>query len=310
MNAHKNARTTPYVRELIVARHAAGWESGEIAEAIGVSRRTVHKWLARFRQGGCAGLQNGSSAARRIAGRLSDHTLARIVRLRREHRLTGADIARRLNLKRATVAGWLTRLGMGRLKLIEPKAPVVRYERQRAGELIHIDTKKLGRFARPGHRVTGDRTGQSSARGAGYDAVHVAIDDATRLAYVEILPDEKRASAIGFLIRTLRFYRSHGVKVERVMTDNGSAYKSHRFRKALRLLKIKHIRTRPYTPRTNGKAERFIQTLLREWAYVKAYPSSRHRNAALPAFIDRYNRQRPHASLAGRSPAEALALKR
>jgi transposase InsO family protein len=310
VNAHKNARTTLHIRELIVARHEAGWEIGEIADAIGVSVRTVHKWLTRFRQGGLAGLQNGASAARRIANRLSDHTVALIVRLRRDHRLTGAAIARRLNLKRATVAGWLTRLGLGRLARLSSPQPPCRYERERAGELIHIDTKKLGRFARPGHRVTGDRTGQSNARGAGYDALHVAIDDATRLAYVEILPDEKRASAIGFLIRMLRYFRSQGVAVERVMTDNGSAYKSHRFRKALRLLKIKHIRTRPYTPRTNGKAERFIQTCLREWAYVKAYPSSKRRNAALPTFINRYNRKRPHASLNGKSPADALQLKR
>lgn len=310
MNAHKNARTTPHIRELIVARLEAGWRPAQIAEAIGVSVRTVHKWRSRFRRSGRAGLQNGASAAGRVANRLSDHAIALIVRLRREHRLTGAEIARRLKLKRATVAGWLTRLGIGRLARLSPPEPPRRYERARAGELIHIDTKKLGRFARPGHRVTGDRTGQSNARGAGYDAVHVAIDDATRLAYVEILPDEKRVSAIAFLIRALRFYRSQGVKVERVMTDNGSAYKSHRFRKALRLLKIKHIRTKPYTPRTNGKAERFIQTLLREWAYVKSYPSSKRRNAALPAFIDRYNRRRPHASLAGRSPADVLQLKR
>ena len=310
MNAHKNARTTPHIRALIAERFEAGWAGPEIAEAIGVSVRTVYKWRRRFRQAGRAGLQNSPSAAGRIANRLSDHTIALIVRLRREHRLTGAEIARRLNLKRATVAGWLTRLGIGRMAPLSPPEPARRYERERAGELIHIDTKKLGRFARPGHRVTGDRTGQSNARGAGYDAVHVAIDDATRLAYVEILPDEKRVSAIAFLIRALRFYRSCGVKVERVMTDNGSAYKSHRFRKALRLLKIKHIRTRPYTPRTNGKAERFIQTLLREWAYVKSYPSSKQRNAALPAFIDHYNRRRPHASLGAKPPAEALTLKR
>jgi transposase InsO family protein len=303
VNAHKNARTTPYVRELMAVRRRDGWSVAEIAEAAGVSARTVYTWLARDTA------ENRSSRPRRQPDRLADTLIAEIVRLRHE-RMTGAAIARRLKLPRTTVSGWLTRLGMGRLKLIEPKAPVQRYERERAGELVHIDTKKLGRFARPGHRVTGDRTGQSNARGAGYDAVHVAIDDATRLAYVEILPDEKRASAIAFLIRTLRFFRSHGVKIERVMTDNGSAYKSHRFRKALRLLRIKHIRTRPYTPRTNGKAERFIQTLLREWAYVKPYPSSRRRNAALPAFIDRYNRRRPHASLAGRSPAEALQLKR
>jgi transposase InsO family protein len=310
VNPHKNARTTLYIRELIVVRRQDGWSAAEIAEAIGVSVRTVYKWLARFREAGRAGLFNGQSAAGRIANRMADALIVEIARLRRERRLTGAAIARRLKLKRSTVAGWLRRLGLARLSQLEPKPPVLRYERERAGELVHIDTKKLGRFNRIGHRITGDRTGQSNARGIGWDFAHVAVDDATRLAYVEILPDEKKQSAEAFLGRALAWWKSHGVRVERVMTDNGSAYKSHRFAAALAKRNVKHIRTRPYTPRTNGKAERFIQTLLREWAYAKPYTTSGRRNAALPAFIDRYNRRRPHASLAGQSPIQALSTKR
>jgi transposase InsO family protein len=252
----------------------------------------------------------GQSVAGRIANRLPDPLIAEIARLRRQHRMTGAVIARRLRLKRSTVAGWLKRLGLERLARLEPKPPVIRYERERAGELVHIDTKKLGRCNRIGHRITGDRSGQSNARGIGWDFAHVAIDDATRLAYVEILPDEKKESAEAFLGRALVWLKSCGVRVERVMTDNGSAYKSHRFAAALAKRNIRHIRTRPYTPRTNGKAERFIQTLLREWAYVKPYASSARRNAALPAYLARYNHRRPHASLAGQSPADALQRKR
>lgn len=302
MNAHKNARTTPYVRELMAARRRDGWSVGEIAEAAGVSARTVYKWLAR------KSAENRSSRARRIANRLPDQLIAEIASLRRQ-RLTAAAIARRLRLKRATVAGWLHRLGMGRLKLIEPKPPIQRYERNKAGELLHLDIKKLGRFQRPGHRATGSRLGNRND-GAGWDFVHVAIDDATRLAYAEILPNEKQESAEAFLGRALGWMRAHGVAVERVMTDNGAAYRSKRFAAALRKKGVRHLFTRPYTPRTNGKAERFIQTLLREWAYAKSYASSGRRNAALAPFIDRYNRKRPHASLAGRTPAEALQLKR
>ena len=224
--------------------------------------------------------------------------------------MTGAAIARRLRLARSTVSGWLKRLGMGRLKLIEPKPPIVRYERARAGELIHIDIKKLGRFNKIGHRIGGYQEAQPRSRGAGFDFVHVAIDDATRLAYVEILPDEQQQSAAAFLQRALKWMRSHRIRVERVMTDNGSAYRSKLFAKTMREAGLRHVFTRPYTPRTNGKAERFIQTLLREWAYAKAYVSSGRRNRALPHFIDRYNRRRPHASLGGRSPTEALQLKR
>jgi len=303
VNAHKNARTTPYIRELMASRRSEGWSVSEIAEAAGVSSRTVHKWLAR------ESAENRSSRALRVANRLPDPVIAEIARLRRQ-RMTGAAIARRLKLARATVAGWLNRLGMGRLKLLEPKPPIVRYERARAGELIHIDTKKLGRFKAVGHRIGGYREGQPRSRGAGFDFVHVAIDDATRLAYVEILADETGASATDFIERALAWYRAQKITVERIMSDNGSPYVSKSFAAALRRRGLRHIRTKPYTPKTNGKAERFIQTLLREWAYAKSYASSGRRNGALPAFIDRYNRRRPHASLAGRSPAEALQLKR
>jgi transposase InsO family protein len=292
----------------MAVRSAEGWTAAEIAEAFGVSVRTVRKWLKRFRKAGRAGLQNGPSAAGRIANRLSDALIEKIARLRRE-RMSGPAIARRLGLPRATVAGWLARLGMGRLSRLEPRAPAQRYERAKAGELIHIDTKKLGRFQRAGHRATGTRVGCRNPR-AGWDFAHVAVDDATRLAYVEILPEETKAFAAGFLDRALAWFAAKRISVERVMTDNGAAYKSQLFAEELSRRKIRHIRTRPYTPRTNGKAERFIQTLLREWAYARPYASSARRNAALPAFLARYNHRRPHASLAGQSPAEALAFKR
>ena len=308
MNAHHNARTTPHIRELMSTRFAAGWSAGEIAEAVGVSVRTVYKWLERHRSGGAGALHNARSAPARVANRLTDPTIAAIARLRRERRLTGAAIARRLRLKRSTVAGWLRRLGIGRLNLLHAKPPVVRYERERAGELIHIDIKKLGRFNRIGHRISGERRPGNQHRG--WDFVHVAIDDATRLAYVEVLPDEKKESAKAFLERALGWLKHQRIRVERVMTDNGSCYRSKLFAQALGEAGIRHVPTKPYTPRTNGKAERFIQTLLREWAYAKAYQSSGRRNAALAPFVHRYNHKRPHASLGGRSPAHALSMKR
>ena len=203
------------------------------------------------------------------------------------------------------MARWLARAGVGRLARIDPPPPARRYQRGRPGELIHIDIKKLGRFEHPGHRVTGARKGHRNP-GAGWDFVHVAVDDATRLACVEVLPDEKRASAVGFLLRALRWFRAQGIGVERVMTDNGSAYRSRRFRKALRRPAVHHIFTRPYTPRTNGKAERFIQTLLREWACGIGYLSSKARTADLPRWLDWFNTARPHSALKGQSPTLAL----
>lgn len=303
MNPHRNARTTPFARELMRARRAEGWSVAEIAEAAGVSARTVCKWLSRKAP------DNRSSKAIRVANRLSEAVIEEIAALRRQ-RLTGAAIARRLRLRRSTVAGWLKRLGMNRLSLLAQKPPVVRYERARAGELIHIDTKKLGRFKEIGHRITGNEGRRNRARHIGWDFVHIAIDDATRLAYVEVLADETGLTAAGFMERALAWYRAQRIKVERVMSDNGSPYVSKAFAALMKSERLRHLRTRPYTPKTNGKAERFVQTLLREWAYAKPYASSVRRNRALKPFVDRYNRKRPHASLAGRSPVEALQLKR
>ena len=300
-NPHQNARLTVYSREQIVARIAAGQTGAEVAEAFGVSVRTVRKWTARHRAGGGAALANRASAPARVSGRLADHTIAVVVWMRRTLRLTSAEIAARLGLARSTVARWLAREGLGRLGWLDPPEPVRRYQRDRPGELIHLDIKKLGRFDRPGHRVTGTRTGCRN-RGAGWDFVHVAVDDATRLAYVEVLRDERKATTTAFLLRALRWFRGHGIRVERVMTDNGSAYRSRPFRKALRWLDIRHIFTRPYTPKTNGKAERFIQTLLREWAYGLQYPTSEARNTDLPRWLDWFNRTRPHSALNRRPP--------
>jgi transposase InsO family protein len=305
MNAHKNARTTPLGRAVMVRRVVEeGWSVAAVASAFEVSTRTVRKWLARFCSEGAAGLQNRSSAPRLVANKLPAPWLAMVTRLRREYRMTGEEIAERLRLPRSTVASHLRRLGLGRLAALEPSSPARRYNRARAGELVHLDTKKLARFRHVGHRITGDRRGQSE--GAGWEFVHVAVDDASRLAYVEVLPDERRQSVTGFLVRALRWLRRQGIRVERVMTDNGSGYLSRLFRKACRLLRLRHLRTRPYTPKTNGKAERFIQTLLREWAYALPYRSSDSRAADLPRWLRHYNHERPHASLARQSPTAWL----
>tara|TARA_B100000965_G_scaffold359301_1_gene339268 strand:+ start:335 stop:1288 length:954 start_codon:yes stop_codon:yes gene_type:complete len=305
MNAHRNARTTPYSRALIVERYAAGEPAGAIAAAFGISVRTVYKWLARYRSGGVAALETRPSTPRCQAGMIDRRWQDVAVRLRRTCRMTAAGIADRLHLARSTVARWLKRMGLGRLKALEPKPPVIRYQRERPGELIHLDIKSLGRFDRPGHRVTRQRKGHRN-RGAGWDCVHVAIDDATRLAYVEVLPDQKRGTTTGFLVRALRWFKARGILVERVMTDNGSPYVSRLFAKALRWLNIRHIRTRPYTPRTNGKAERFIQTLMREWAYAIPYRSSDSRNRDLARYLDFYNTARPHYALSKQPPAQRL----
>ena len=302
MNAHKNARTTPFGRAVMVRRVLEdGWTVAAAAAAFEVSTRTVRKWLARFGSEGVAGLQDRSSAPHLVANKLAVPWLAMVIRLRRDYRMTGEEIAERLRLPRSTVASNLRRLGLGRLAALEPSEPARRYNRARAGELVHLDVKKLARFRRIGHRITGDRRGQSE--GAGWEFVHVAVDDASRLAYVEVLPDEKRQSVTGFLVRALRWLRRQGIRVERVMTDNGSGYVSRLFGKACRRLRLRHIRTRPYTPKTNGKAERFIQTLLREWAYALPYRSSDTRAADLPRWLRHYNHERPHASLARQAPS-------
>jgi transposase InsO family protein len=305
MNAHKNARTTPFGRAVMIRRVLQeGWSVSAVAASFEVSTHTVRKWLARFRRDGRAGLENRSSAPHLVANKLPAPWLTMIARLRREYRMTGEEIALRLRLPRSTVAGHLQRLGLGRLAALDQSEPARRYSRARAGELVHLDIKKLACFRRIGHRITGDR--RQGSEGAGWEFVHVAVDDASRLAYVEVLPDEKRQSVTGFLVRALRWFKRQGVRVERVMTDNGAGYVSRLFRKACRLLRLRHIRTRPYTPKTNGKAERFIQTLLREWAYALPYRSSDTRAADLPRWLRHYNHERAHASLARQSPTAWL----
>jgi transposase InsO family protein len=264
MNVHKNARLTVAGRALLVDRIKSGWLLGRAAEAAGVSRRTASKWLARDRGGGERRLCDRSSAPRRSPHRTSAEVVAQIEGLRRE-RLSGPQIARRLELPRSTVGALLRRLGLGKLANLDAKPTVIRYERALPGEMIHLDIKKLGRFEVEGHRTTGDRQKGRTYR-AGWDFLHVCVDDASRLAYTEILPSERKEDATAFLERALAWLGRHGVTVQRVMTDNGSAYRSKLFRKALDQAKAHHVRTRPYTPRTNGKAERFIQTSLREWA--------------------------------------------
>jgi transposase InsO family protein len=304
MNVHKNARMTAHGRALLVRRvEEGGWLVANAAAAAGVSIRTAYKWLARFRAGGEAMLQDRSSAPAHCRHRLPAERVAEIERLRRQ-RLSGPQIAARLAMPRSTVGAVLGQLGLGRLSALEPKPPVIRYQRAAPGELIHIDTKKLGRIDGIGHRITGDRRGRK--KGIGWDLVHVCVDDASRLAYTEVLPDEKKQSACAFLSRALAFFARHGVTVERVMTDNGSAYRSHDFRDLCAASRLRHIRTRPYTPRTNGKAERFIQTGLREWAYAQAYRSSAERTNAMANWIDADNTQRPHSALANQTPWRRL----
>jgi transposase InsO family protein len=307
MNIHKNARLTPMGRERLVRQCESGQTAEAAARAAGVCPRTAGKWLARFRTEGLAGLQDRSSRPHRLHRPTPAETVERIEALRRQ-RLTGQQIARDLAISPATVSRVLRRLGLNRIAALEPAEPVRRYERERPGELIHIDIKKLGRFERTGHRITGDRTGQSKSRGIGWEYLHLAVDDHSRLAYSEILPDEKRGSCLRFLFNALRFFRRHGVAVERVMTDNGSAFRSRHYAKALRRLGVKHRRTRPYTPKTNGKAERFVQTSLREWAYARSYETSEQRKEELSAFLFRYNWQRPHTSLNAKPPISRLGL--
>jgi transposase InsO family protein len=306
MNIHKNARTTPHSRLLMVRRVLDQKQAAtRVAADFGVSERTVRKWLARWRAGGKPALNDRSSAPARQR-QLPLAITTEIERLRRQ-RLSGPQIARRLGLPRSTVGGILRRRGLGRLGALEPRPPVVRYQRARAGELIHLDTKKLGKIAGIGHRITGDRSGHR-ARGIGWEYLHVAVDDASRLAYSEILPDERKASAIAFLARSLAWFAGHGVTIEQVMTDNGSAYRSHAYRHACAAAGLRHLRTRPYTPRTNGKAERFLQTVMRECAYAQAFRSSQERAAALPRWLHLYNVHRPHTALAGQPPISRLAM--
>jgi transposase InsO family protein len=273
------------------------------AQAAGVSRRTAYKWLRRFRLEGVVGLADRSSRPHCSPTRLKLETAEIVLELRRKKRMTSAKIAAVLYLARSTVARLLKRNQLGRLRLVAPQPEPRRYEWPNPGDMVHIDVKKLGRIGKPGHRVHGDR--RRRTRGLGWEYVHVAIDDHTRLAYVEVLRHENNASCIGFLRRACTWYARHGVAVQRVLTDNGLAYKDQ-YADACAQLGAWHLRTRPYTPRTNGKAERLIQTLLREWAYVKTYRKSRCRSAALVPYLRYYNRRRPHAGCGALTPMSRL----
>jgi transposase InsO family protein len=313
MKVHANAPLGPKGRLTMVRRVVDDrWSLTEAAEAAGVSERTCRKWVSRYRAEGDAGLLDRSSAPRSIPHRTPDELVEVIVALRRL-RMTGAEIAFCLTMALSTVSAVLARVGLGKLSRLEPPEPPNRYERRHPGELVHVDVKKLGRIpvGRAGHRVHGNRALQRSPRKdgkktVGWEFVHVCVDDATRLAYVEVLSDEKATTAVGFLKRAITFYRRHGISVERVMSDNGACYRSTIHAFACRALGLRHLRTRPYRPRTNGKAERFIRTLLAGWAYGAIYGSSRERTAALDGWLWTYNHRRPHGSLSHKPPIARL----
>jgi transposase InsO family protein len=303
MRLHGNARLTPHGRTLMCQRvREQGWTARAAAEAAGCSERTCYRWLARYDAG--EALTDRSSAPGSVPGRTSRRLEALIEAMRRQRR-TCTQIAARLRMATSTVCAVLARLGLNRLSKLEPPEPPNRYCRDRPGELLHIDVKKLGRFDRPGHRATATRAGNRN-RGAGWEAVHVAVDDHSRLAYVEVLPDEKGDTSVGFLARAIAWFTEYGIEVERVMTDNGAPYKSTVWARWCADNDVRHLRTRPYRPRTNGKAERFIQTMLREWAYADTYQSSQDRTLALSPWLGYYNHQRPHSALGHNAPADRL----
>jgi transposase InsO family protein len=313
MKLHANAALSLTQRRRMVRRVVEeGWSVRAAAAAAETSCRTCGKWVARYRAEGECGLLDRSSAPKDIPHQTSPEREQLIASLRRL-RMTGAEIAMVLGMPLSTVSAVLGRIGLGKLSRLEAPEPPNRYERARPGELLHIDVKKLGRIRGAGHRVTGSRASQRKTRRegrrvgiAGWEFVHVCVDDATRLAYVEVLADEKASTAVGFLRRAIAFYQRHGITVERLMTDNGSAYRSSVHALACRLLGIRHLRTRPYRPRTNGKAERFIRTLLGGWAYGAIYGSSRERTAALDGWLWSYNHRRPHGSLSHKTPIARL----
>jgi transposase InsO family protein len=309
MNTHKNARLTPRGREWMVKLAASGQTPKAIASAVGICPRTVRKWLKRHQAEGTAGLLDRSSRPHRLRQPTARAVVEKIERLRRQ-RWTGKQIAAEAGVSPATVSRVLRRLGLHKLSALDPE-PVRRYERENPGELIHIDIKKLGRIGAVGHRITGRRSGVINRHhGIGWEFVHICIDDASRIAFSRVMKDERKASAVTFLKAAVAYYASLGVKIERVMTDNGSCYRSRAFARACKTLGLKHIFTRPYTPRTNGKAERFIQTSLREWAYARAYNTSDERTAELPLWLHRYNWHRPHGSIGSMPPISRLGLTR
>jgi transposase InsO family protein len=303
MNVHQNARLTPYRRQELVARVEQGEPVTAAARAFGVSRQTARKWVLRKRGAGIVDTRAWARDASSRPARSPRQTAPKIqlaTKVLRWQRWTCRQIAGALAIDTSTAARILRRIGQSRRQRLEAPVTGQRYEHAAVGDLLHVDTKKLGRITYVGHRMTGDRRGQS--HGAGWEFVHVAVDDYSRVAYVELLPDERSESVRVFIRRALAWFRAHGVRVRRVLTDNGSAYRSRSFRATCRALHLVHRRTRPYTPRTNGKAERFIQTLLREWAYLRPYYTSADRTRVLPGWLEHYNGARPHAALGKRPP--------
>jgi transposase InsO family protein len=309
MNVHKNARLTPFGRERLV-RMVLGGETPQVAAmAAGVCSRTARKWVSRFRTEGAAGLIDRSSRPHRLRRPTAPAVIDEIARLRRL-RLSGQHIARASGVSPATVSRVLRRLGLNRLSALEPE-PVRRYERQRPGELIHLDIKKLGKIGGIGHRITGYRQGVVNRhKGIGWEFVHVAIDDASRIGFSKVMQTDRQENAVAFLEAALAYYASLGITVEGVMTDNGGCYLSKTFVKAIERHGLKHIRTRPYTPRTNGKAERFIKTSLNEWAYARTYTSSQQRTDQLARWLHHYNWHRPHSGIGSVPPISRLRFDR
>ena len=304
MHVHPSAKTTPRLRQQLIERVLDEGDSvQEAARAYGLSRTTVYKWLKRWTEEGPSGLLDRSSAPRSIPHRTSSSMAERIAQLR-QGRLLMRTIATRVRKAVSTVAAVLKRAGLSRLPPLVPRPPVVRYERERPGELLHVDTKKLGRFKDVGHRIHGDYARRT--RHVGWEFAHVCVDDHTRLAYAEVLPDERKETAADFLDRAVAWYRGLGITPERVLSDHGSAYSSRLWRDTCSRLGLEPKHTRPYTPRTNGKAERFIQTMLRSWAYPKPFTTSAYRRQALPHWLRHYNDRRPHSSLGGLPPIQRL----
>ncbi|HYK41187.1 MAG TPA: IS481 family transposase [Thermoanaerobaculia bacterium] len=304
MDIHKNARSCPASRLLLIHRVVVErMPVGEAAEQGGMSRRRATEWIRRYREGD-EELCDRSSRPNRSPGRTPERVLER-VRALRQRRLTALEIARVVGLSKATVARHLQRTGMSRLKNVEPAEPVRRYEKKRPGEMLHLDTKKLGRIGRIGHRITGDR--RSRVRGIGWEFVHVAIDDYSRVSYVEVLPNERAPTTAAFLSRAAEWFALRGVQIETILTDNGGNYRSKDFAAICSERQMRHRLTRPYRPCTNGKAERFIQTLLRDWAYKRPYRTSYQRTKRLETFVRYYNQQRPHASLNQQPPVSRLS---
>ena len=309
MDVHQNARLTFACRVLLVERIPAGRAKAQVARELGISTKTADKWLRRYRLNGRDGLHDLRSRPHRCPSATAAVLRTAVVALRRQ-RMTLISIAGQLGLSRATVARIAKAAGLNRLSKLEPIPVYRRYERAEPGELLHLDVKKLGRIVKVGHRITGDRRSQRSGPDKGWDYLHVAIDNASRVAYTQLLPAEDADCAVAFLRAAVAYYAGLGVQIKGVYTDNAKAYRGHDFAATCAQLGLSHHYTRPYTPRTNGEAERFIQTCLREWAYARAYHHSYQRRDALPTWLHGYNWHRPHMSLAGQPPIHRLRLNR